>query len=216
MSLQKELTIQKNKFEVSASKEVKSIMLKAHEELLSKKIGQTSIKVNEVFPDFTLINHKGSQTHLKDKMKDHDFVVLNFYRGGWCPYCNIELKALQKKIPELNKLNTALVAISPETPDNSLKTHQRHALNFDILTDVDSKLANKIGIAFVLPNYLKETYQDLGIDLSKYNANNMDKLPIPATFILNKKREVIFEYIDLDYTRRLEPSKIIETIKEAV
>ena len=116
-------------------------------------------------------------------------VILSFYRGGWCQYCNLELRALQNLLPEFEKSNATLVAISPENPDRSLSTQEKNELKFPVLSDSNNKVARSMGLA-------KEN----------------DKVPIPASYVVDTNGIIRFAFVNPDYTQRAEPSNILKSV----
>uniref|UniRef100_UPI004047F839 peroxiredoxin-like family protein n=1 Tax=Flavobacterium sp. TaxID=239 RepID=UPI004047F839 len=112
-------------------------------------------------------------------------VILAFYRGGWCPYCNLELKALQEILPQIEEKGATLIAIRPETPDNSLSTTEKNALTFEVVTDKDNKIASAFNLTYKLPKELVDIYLNFGINLEKSNENISNELPIAATYIID-------------------------------
>lgn len=117
-------------------------------------------------------------------------------------------------LPELKKLNGELIAITPETPDNSLTTSEKNELTFSVLSDIDNTYAKTLGLVFQLPKDLQDVYNDFGIDVKKHNENTNFELPMPATYIVNKDRQVIYSFVPEHYTERLEPEAILEVIKK--
>lgn len=186
-------------------------MTAATEALHEAELAKKAIQVGEKLPNFELVNVKNEKVSLADVTKD--FTVVSFYRGGWCPYCNLELKALQNILPKLEELNTGLVAITPETPDNSLTTSEKNELQFEVLSDIDNKYAKQLGLTFEMPEDLIEIYNDFNLDVQKYNGNSDYELPMPATFIINKDKEIVYSFVPEDYTERLDPKKILEVIR---
>ncbi|MEM6717142.1 MAG: peroxiredoxin-like family protein, partial [Cyanobacteria bacterium P01_C01_bin.147] len=136
-----------------------------------------------------------------------------FYRGGWCPYCNLELKALQNALASIQETGAALVAISPETPDNSLTTQEKNELAFPVLSDLDNQVARQFGLVFQLPASLRPIYDGFGIDLVAYNGNDQFELPIPATYVVQPNGEIVYAFADVDYTKRAEPSDVVNALK---
>ena len=213
MGLTKDLNEFKQGFLSKAPQEAQNEMMKAQKNLLEKKVGERAIKVGDLFPKFELQNVKNETKKFDDLFGDKNFLIVSFYRGGWCPYCNIELKALQDNIQNFHNAGANLIAISPESPDNSMTTAEKNEVKFEILTDKNSELAKKINMAFELPENLKPLYQSFGIDVAKHNDGDFN-LPLPATFILNKTGEVLYRFIDLDYTVRLDPQDILNFLKK--
>jgi peroxiredoxin len=141
-------------------------------------------------------------------------VVISFYRGGWCPYCNIELRGLQRALPEINRYGATLVAISPQLPDNSLSTEEKNKLTFPVLSDVGNIVASRFGIVFRLPDELLETYKAFNHELLVVNGEDgATELPIPATFVLDKSGTVQLAFVEEDYTKRLDPDTILDTLR---
>ena len=149
MSLQIELDELYRGFTKKVPPDVLDTMLNATRRLVESGIAEKSIKVGEKAPDFNLPNPKGESVGLNELLQKGP-VVLNFYRGGWCPYCNLELNAYKKRLPEIEELGASLVAISPQTPDNSLSTAEKNELKFQVLSDVGNRTANEFGLVFTL------------------------------------------------------------------
>lgn len=179
-----------------------------------KQTGQEDVvvKVGEKAPEFSLPNHLGEERTLTGLLAESTLVI-SFYRGGWCPYCNLELAALQRALPEIEALGARLVAISPETPDHSLSTREKQGLAFDVLFDKGNVVAETYGLVFTLPEELRSIYEKLGIDIPAYNGDTSFRLPIPATFVIDRDGTIVYAFADADYTKRLEPSEIINALR---
>lgn len=206
---------QEGTFKKKAPVEVQETMLAATKKLQDEGISKNALKTGHKFEDAELTNIDGNSVKLHDYFNDNDFLVVNFYRGGWCPYCNLELKALQGIVGELKDLNASLIAISPQTPDNSLTTKEKNELEFEVLSDIGSKVSKNIGLVFSLADELKPIYEKFGIDIPSSNGDDSFDLPMPAIYVINKDKEIVFSFIDEDYTKRCEPNDIIEAIKKA-
>lgn len=189
-----------------------AVMSGATEDLIATGIEKNTLKTGDTVPKVSLPNQKNEITDLAEHL-NNSLVILNFYRGGWCPYCNLELNALQKMVPEFNKLGAKLVAISPEVPDHSLTTQEKNDLSFDILYDKANKLAKQFGLVFTLPSSIQSIYDSFGIDVSGHNGDDSFELPIPATYIINQDGEIIYHFVDADYTKRAEPSDILTALQ---
>lgn len=213
MSLQKELEELFNKFSQKVPPDVLNTMLGVTRRLAESGIAEKSLKVGDRAPDFNLPNATGEEVRLKELL-DKGPVVLNFYRGGWCPYCNLELNAYQRLLPDINELGASFVAISPQTPDNSLSTAEKYELKFQVLSDVGNKLADQFGLVFKLPTELQELYNKFGIILPKYNGDESWELPMPGTYVIDKDGTVSYAFADADYTKRAEPDEIIAKLEE--
>jgi peroxiredoxin len=141
--------------------------------------------------------------------------VISFYRGGWCPYCNIELRKLLRVLPEIKKLGASLVAISPQLPDNSLTTEEKNHLEFPVLSDVGNVVARRFGIVFTLPEELLQAYESFHHGLRKMNGEDgATELPIPATLVLDRNGVIRFAFVDEDYTRRLDPEFVLGKLQK--
>ena len=214
MTLSEILSEKKQNTIKNAPAEKVKIMLEATENLKKEFLSKKALTTGATIPDFKLLDINNQKVTLRDF--EADFIVISFYRGGWCPYCNLELKALQEILPELKKLNGELIAISPETPDNSLTTAEKNEIEFAVLSDVDNVYAKLLGLVFKMPDNLITIYKEFGLHVDKYNGNENYELPMPVTYIINKNKEVIYSFVSEDYTKRLEPSLIIKTIKENI
>lgn len=190
-----------------------AIMSRSTQDLKALSLSSNALQKGDTLLEFQLPNATGETVSLADF--NEDFLVLSFYRGGWCPYCNMELQALQAILPQLKESNTALVAISPETPDHSLSTSQKNELSFEVLSDVNNVYAKSIGLVFQLPEDLREVYQTFGIEVGKHNGNEDYELPMPGTYVINRNRKVIHSFVPEDYTERLDPEVILEVIRNA-
>lgn len=212
MSLSLEIKKFQKEFLSQVPNEILDQMLSATERLIASGLSDKALKKGGVAPDFTLPNATGKSISSTDLLKDGP-LVLSFYRGGWCPYCNLEFNALQKALPEIETLGAKLIAISPETPDNALTTAEKHNLRFEVLSDVGNKLARDFGLVFALAEELRPIYKSFGIDISAYNGDELYELPIPATYIINSDRTIRYSFVNADYTQRAEPSEILEALR---
>jgi len=204
----------KVEFRKKAPKEVQEIMVKATQKLKNTKISQNALKVGDKIPSFTLRDTLGNLVDFDIFLQDNDFVVIDFYRGAWCPYCSLELRALQEINDELKTLNTSIVAISPQTPDNSLSTKEKAELEYEVLSDIDNVVAKKFGLVFSLDESLRSIYNQFGIDIPSSNNSQSYEIPMPATYVVDKSGVIIYDFVDEDYTKRLEPQIILEQIKK--
>ena len=143
-------------------------------------------------------------------------LVICFYRGAWCPYCNLELQGWQWHLPELRSLGVTLVAVSPQTPDASLTLAEKHSLAYPVLSDLGHRVARQFGIVFTLDGALKPVYEAFGIDLVAHNGDSSFELPVPATYLIERDGTIAGAWIDVDYRRRPEPSQVLERLRERV
>jgi len=176
------------------------------------KLANQALKTGDKIPKITLPNVANMPISVQELLHT-DKIVLSFYRGGWCPYCNMELQALQKSQSVFKELGATLVAISPETPDNSLSTLEKNNLNFEILSDNNNAIAKAFNLVFTLPKDLIEVYEGFGIDLVQSNGNQDHQLPIAATYIIDQDGTIIYDFIKEDYKERADPEEIINILK---
>jgi peroxiredoxin len=176
--------------------------------------GEHALKLGAKAPSFTLPNQDGNLIALNDVLAKGP-VVLTFYRGSWCPYCNLQLRALQARLSEIHGLGATLVAVSPQVPDESLTKNEISEMDFTVLSDQDAKVASEYGIAWEVPEYLVDHMRvDRNLDLEAINNGNANVLPIPATFVLSGDGDVVWRYVDVDYRTRSEPDDIIAALKK--
>lgn len=208
MNLTQELNQFKANFKNSQPEEIKQIMAQATTELINSKIAEQSVATGKKVPSFTLPNAVGQEIAL-DSLLRKGAVVIAFYRGGWCPYCNLELRALQATLPEITAKGATLVAISPETPDASLSTKEKNELTFEVLSDRGNEVAKKFGLVFTLPESLRPIYNNFGIDISAHNGDSTFELPLPATYVVAADGTIVYSFANADYTQRLDPAEIV-------
>jgi len=178
------------------------------QDLKQSDIEDRALRTGDGMPDFDLPNQHGERRRLSDYLAESP-VVLNVYRGGWCPYCNMEMRALHDVLPEIVARGARLVGISPETPDKAMSTAERNELAIDILSDAGNRVAEQMGLVFELPQALRSIYAKLGIDIPAYNGDDSFKLPVPATYIVGQNGKIVYDFVNADYTKRLEPSEIV-------
>ncbi|VEP15039.1 Peroxiredoxin [Hyella patelloides LEGE 07179] len=211
MNLTQELNALKANFSANQPETIKSVMAKATTDLINTKIAENSLSTGQKIPDFTLPNALGKEISLNSLLAK-GAVVISFYRGGWCPYCNLELRALQEILPQIEAKGATLVAISPETPDHSLSTKEKNELSFEVLSDRANIVAKQLGLVFTLPESLRPIYSNFGIDIPAYNDDFTFELPLPATYVVAADGTVIYSFAHADYTQRLDPQEIINAL----
>ena len=178
--------------------------------------GANALKVGQQAIAFELPNQEGKLVSLKNLIGKGP-VVVTFYRGDWCPYCNLQLRALQARLEEIEKLGATLVAISPQVPDGSLTKSEISEMTFTVLSDQNAKVASQYGVAWEVPEFLLDhMHVDRNLDLEKINNGNGIVLPIPATFIIGTDGIIAWNYVNVDYRTRSEPEEIVEALKKLV
>ena len=188
--------------------QVLATMARCTEEIRGLDIEGRAVKVGDTMPDFELPNQRGESRRLADYLAEST-LVLNIYRGGWCPYCNMEMKALHDVLPEIEARGARLVGMAPETPDRAAESALRNELAIDILSDSGNQVAEQLGLVFELPEALRPLYQKIGIDIPAYNGDESFRLPVPATYIIGQDGVVRYAFVNSDYTLRLEPAEIV-------
>ena len=174
-------------------------------------IERSALQVGDAVPDLALPDALGRPVRLAELWRDGPLIVV-FYRGGWCPYCNLELRAWQKVLPQVHAAGARLAAISPQTPDNSLSTAQKNELAFVVLSDTALLAAERFGIAYAMPAELIVQYRGAGIDLAVLNGNGKWVLPLPATYVIDRGGRVQYAHVDADYRERAEPDEVLRAI----
>jgi peroxiredoxin len=210
--LKDELEALKAKFAATNDASVVVAYEKGIEELRAAGLERDALKPGDSAPDFTLPDATGRPVSLAARLREGP-VVLKFYRGGWCPYCNLELRAWQRALPQLQALGAQLIAVSPETPDNSLSTQEKNALSFTVLTDAGNEVAGAYRLAFRLSPELQALYKSRGRDLAEWNGGDWT-LPVPGTFVIGQDRRLALVHVDADYRTRLEPSTALEAVRK--
>jgi peroxiredoxin len=186
-------------------------MKRATDELIESGQAQRAKKAGDAAPEFTLLDPDGKPVASRELLAKGPLVI-SFYRGVWCPYCNLELQALQAALPDINARGASLVAISPQTAANSRKSQRDNKLGFPILTDVKSEVAHAFGIRFALPDYLIEVYAGFGNDLTKVNDDPAWVLPMPARYVVGTDGVIAYSEVNPDYTQRPDPSELLPVL----
>ena len=212
MSLSKQAQEVTQAFISSQSADVQKDIATFFEQLLSSDIAENALKTGGQATDFTLLNAVGQTVSLKDYLNKGP-VVLSFYRGGWCPFCNLEFAALHNILPQIKSLGATLIGISPETPDTSLSTVEKHQLQFEVLSDEGNQIASQYGLVMSVSEKMRPHYFKWGFDLPALNGDESYELPLPATYIISTDGNIHACYINKDYTQRMEPEDIISALE---
>ncbi|SIS75762.1 peroxiredoxin-like family protein [Salimicrobium salexigens] len=199
------------KFKTSASEDVQNKMAQAIEELEASDEGKGLSRGTKA-PDFTLPAADGTNVRLYEKLKQGP-VIMTFYRGSWCPYCNMELRAYQQIVNEIHEEGAELIAVSPETPDQSLTTQEKHDLEYVVLSDKGNEVAGQFNLVYQLPDYLVDVYKEKGLNVDEHNGDDRWKLPVSATYIIDTDGTIAYEYTKSDYKDRAEPSEVLQELK---
>ena len=190
------------------------VMHRATAELIASGAAARALKAGDKAPAFTLKDPDGVDVSSVDLLAEGPLVV-SFYRGVWCPYCNMELQALQAALPEFEAAGAKLVAISPQTAANSRKSVRQNSLAFPILTDPHNDVAAAFGLRFALPDYLVELYKGLKNDLPAFNGDPSWTLPMPGRFVIGQDGVILYAEVNPDYTHRPETADMLPAIRRA-
>ena len=172
----------------------------------------SGLEVGDRAPGFDLPNATGERVTLRQRLESGP-VVLTFYRGDWCPYCNVTLRALQAALPRFKAHGATLIAISPQAPDRSLSLAEKLALEFDVLSDVDQAVGRAYRVHFTVPADMKDLYLDtFHNDLAKQTADGSWDLPVPATFVIDDLGIIRARHVSVDYRTRMDPEDILAAL----
>lgn len=186
-------------------------MHRATAELVAGGQARHALKAGDKAPDFVLNDADGKPVASRD-LRAKGPLVLSFYRGVWCPYCNMELQALQAELAAIEARGASLVAISPQTAPNSRRSQRDNKLSFPILSDLKAEVANAFGIRFALPDYLVEVYQSFKNDLPLINDDPSWVLPMPARYVIDTDGIIAYAEVNPDYTQRPDPSELLPVL----
>lgn len=215
MSLEAQLKARRVAAEASREQSQVDIMLGTTERLIREGIDKHALKVGDQIPNASLPNAQGHPVNIADLLASGP-VIINFYRGSWCPYCNLELRAYQQYLDEIKASGGQIVAISPELPDSSLSNAEKLELEFEVLSDLGNSFAEQLGLVFTIPDELAEVYKQLNSDITPYTGDNSWRVPIPATYIIGTDHKVAYAYVNADYLERAEPAEVVAALAQLV
>ena len=211
MTLREQLRAQSENARQRTSPHDRETMRRQAEELARSGLSEHALSVGSPAPSFVLPSATGRDVSLTALLAEGP-VVLTFYRGAWCPYCNLALRALQGINGDIHDRGGRLVAVSPQVPDESLSLVDKHDLAFDVLSDIGSEIAKRYGIAFDVSEELAAMYVQRGLDLQRVNGGHPRTLPLPATFIIDVRGIVRWAFVATDHTLRAEPADILSAL----
>ncbi len=191
--------------------EARAIKERAARELAESGHGNHALAVGARAPHFSLPSATGRTVTL-ESLLSRGALVLTFYRGAWCPYCNMTLRSLQQHLGHITARGAQLVAVSPQIPDETLSLSEKQNLAFDVLSDTGSATAQQYGLAFQVSDELAAHYARSGIDLARVNGGHARILPIPATYVIDRSGIVQWAFVDTDFTVRAEPADILTAL----
>jgi peroxiredoxin len=181
-------------------------------ELQAEFAQRRMLRAGDLAPEFELLDLNGRPVSLVCALETGPAVVA-FYRGGWCPYCNIQLAAYQRALPQIAALGARLIALSPQSPDSTLSTAEKNDLSFAVLSDTGNAAARAFGPVYSLPPALRHALESVGKALPSFNGDESWELPVPATFVIAPDRRIVLAHIEVDYRNRLEPESILGALK---
>jgi peroxiredoxin len=212
MSLKEQLAAYRAGSNQRVPPERQAIMQRHIDQLRSGNIARTMLKAGDRAPPIVLKNAKGITLDVGTLLEKGP-VIVTFYRGGWCPYCNLELKAYQEILPQIAAAGASLVAISPEKPDDTLSTAEKNALTFEVLSDVGQKVGRAFGLVYEFTEELKRTYQGFDRDIPAHNGTPDEwALPVPATYVIDRDGSIIYAHTDPDYRDRVDPRDVLAAL----
>jgi peroxiredoxin len=179
---------------------------------LAANMPDPGIKVGMRAPDFTLKNALGKNVTLKDELKKGP-VILVFYRGAWCPFCNLHLHTLEKSLPLFKEYNAQLITVTPQTPDKSAEQIKKDGYPFEVLSDTDSQVMKAYKLYYELPDDLIAVYKNHGLDIEAFNGKGRNVLPVPGSFVIDQQGRVRAMQAETDYKQRMEPARMIYALK---
>ncbi len=210
-SLQAELDARAAGFAERAPEAIQTLYADGVQAVVDSGVVEGAKNVGDQAPGFTLENHSGESVSLSGLLEQGP-VVLVWYRGGWCPYCNLTLAAYQQRLEEIRGLGATLVALSPELPDKSLSTAQKSELQFEVLSDVGNEVAREYGVVFKLTEGVQANYEQAFV-LSEFNGDDSGELPLAATYVIDRDGVIRWAFLDADYRNRAEPADVIKALQ---
>ncbi len=212
MTLSEQLDARKQRFLEMAPPERISAVTSAIEEIAASGILEKAIRKGDKAPDFTMPNAIGESVSLYAELEKGP-VILAWYRGSWCPYCNLQLHDYQKSLGDIAAAGAQLIAVSPELPDSALTWKEKEELQFAVLSDIGNKVASDYGVVYRIPDAITAGYIAGGRnDLTQYNGDDSLELPLAVTYVIDSDGTVVYSFIDADYRRRAETSDVVAVV----
>lgn len=214
MTLQDKLDAFKADFETNqAPPAAVEAFHRSNQELIDAGYAECALKAGQMAPEFTLKDSDGNDVSSRDLLAKGP-LVLTFYRGVWCPYCNLELQALEEVVGDIEARGASLVAVSQQSAENSRKSKRQNNLSFPILTDQGGDLGEKFGLRWTLQPYLIEFFKMFQVELPAIQNDDKWTLPMPARYIVDTDGTIVYAEVNPDYTRRPEPSDLFPVLDE--
>ena len=186
-----------------------------NQKMVASGLAERALAQGQHIPNFQLPDATGKMVKSIELLARGPLVIV-FYRGHWCPYCNLQLRALQEHLGDIKARNATLVAISPQTPDQSLTTSEKHRLEFPVLSDMGNHVARQFNLAYTLSDSIKPVYDAAGVDLKVHNGDDSKELPFAATYVVSKNGAIVGAHRDGDIRVRLTPETILEWLDSRI
>lgn len=211
-NLNEQCAAMRDGFVAGLPEEQQQTIMAAGQRLAESDVASDATVVGDIAADFSLFDTHGRQFQLSEE-RMHGPIVLSFYRGGWCPFCDLELKALAEREPDIRNLGARLVAVSPELHEQNKAANGDLNLPFPLLLDEGNKVAREYGLVMQVDEAMRPLYLQWGFDLPTFNGDDSWELPLPGTFIIDTIGTVRGAFVNKDYTQRMEPSAIISALE---
>jgi peroxiredoxin len=215
MSLEKELAAQRDRAYQRRSPEERQVRAAAIESTARSGLAEGAVSVGDDLPRIALPDVHGVLVDV-NRLLESGPVVISFYRGGWCPYCNLELRALQQNLGTIQELGASLVAIGPELPPRAAATGATNALTFPLLIDRDNRVARSFRLVHPIDAQVVSYQQRNGNNVAAFNGSDVAEVPLPATYVADRNGVISYAFVEADYTRRAEPEAILEALRKCV
>ena len=199
-------------FRATADEEIKAIYADGIQAVRDAGVVEQAKNVGDAAPDFSLPDHQGEPVSLSGVLADGPVVIV-WYRGGWCPYCNLTLRAYQEHLETISELGGTLIAISPELPDETVNTVSENELDFIVLSDVNNEVAREFGLVFKLTPEVQELYNER-LGLAEHNGQDSGELPLSATYVIDADGMIAWAFLDADYRNRAEPADVAAALND--
>lgn len=206
-----ELDARKAGFEQRASDEIKTLYAAGTQAVVDAGVVENAKSMGDMAPNFTLTNQTGEEVSLESLLEQGP-VVLLWYRGGWCPYCNLTLAAYQERLDDIRATGATLVALTPELPDRSISTAEKQDLEFQVLSDVGNDVAREYGVVFKLTEGVQANYEK-AFGMSEVNGDASGELPLAATYVIDQSGTIRWAFLDADYRNRAEPQDVVTVLE---
>jgi peroxiredoxin len=191
----------------------RAVRAKAIDVVARDRLAENAIGVGDQAPMFALRDGTGAELNVQVLLETGP-VLLCFYRGGWCPYCNLELRAYQQQLGRIRALGATLVAISPELPDRTLTTAEANQLGYPVLSDVDNAVARQYRLTHTIDPEVVRYQLGNRNDVAAFNGSGRPEVPLPATYIIDTDGVVQFAFVRADYTQRAEPEDVLAVLRD--